>query len=324
VELLGTFKLIEFNEQYRSDDPYHTSTINQMRTLDRPITQSIVDRLQVLTKEDILQDPSWLDAPIVVCSNKERSALNLTQSTRFAIRNNVPILQWKREISNSVADTLGDVGCDLLYDNEPDLTGIFVQGAPGFLNNNLNPTEGLANGTPIVLHSITFSDDVDQEQYIHLIENATPGAFVDIPAPRTVNVLVPSLDLDEWLRAGHLSLSTTDVVIPLVYKSCEKSLITVDSQHIYYKSHMHDLAFAVTFHKMQGQTVKKIILDINCRPTSLGSLDFHAFYVGISRVKQGTNIRILPCQDNKKFKHLLHLYPDENLKPWLESFERVE
>jgi ATP-dependent exoDNAse (exonuclease V) alpha subunit len=97
-----------------------------------------------------------------------------------------------------------------------------------------------------------------------------------------------------------------------------------DSNTIAYKNHMHDLAFAVTYHKMQGQTVIKIILDLNKRPMSLGFLDFHAFYVGISRVKYSDNIRILPCYDIENgFKHLFKLKPDEKLHEWLETVEKM-
>jgi hypothetical protein len=39
--------------------------------------------------------------------------------------------------------------------------GIFVQGAPAILNDNLNRNAGLANGTPVVLHSVVFSEDDD-------------------------------------------------------------------------------------------------------------------------------------------------------------------
>ncbi len=70
---------------------------------------------------------------------------------------------------------------------------------------------------------------------------------------------------------------------------------------------MIDLAFAITYHKVQGQTMEKIILDLNKRPTSLKQLDFHAFYVGMARVELPQHIRILLCQDDDNFKHLLKL-----------------
>ena len=86
---------------------------------------------------------------------------------------------------------------------------------------------------------------------------------------------------------------------------------------------MIDLAFAITYHKVQGQTMDKIILDLNKRPTTLKQLDFHAFYVGMTRVELPQHIRILPCQDDDNFKHLLKLKPQKKLKSWLDNIKQI-
>ena len=86
---------------------------------------------------------------------------------------------------------------------------------------------------------------------------------------------------------------------------------------------MVELAFAITYHKLQGQTLQKVILDINMRPNSLKRLDFYSFYVGMTRVEYANNIRILPCQDDKKFSHLKSLKTSVNLKKWLEKIKKI-
>ena len=69
----------------------------------------------------------------------------------------------------------------------------------------------------------------------------------------------------------------------------------------------------------------KIILDLNKRPGRLlGKLDFHGLYVGLTRVEYADNIRILPCQDAHKLKHLLTLKPDHNLKAWLSQVPKLD
>jgi hypothetical protein len=173
----------------------------------------------------------------------------------------------------------------------------------------------LANGTPLVLHSVVFKDDEGSAHWNELIRNAPAGEVIEIPVPHAVIVTVPSIDPIRWAQDGHKTVVPGNVVIPLVNKANRKNTIDFgDGIKVSYKSHMHDLAFAVTYHKMQGQTVSKIILDLNRRPRSLGCLDFHAFYVGISRVKHSDHIRILPCYDlDDSFKHLLKLQPDAML-----------
>ena len=57
-----------------------------MRQIDvpSPIDENFIESLKVLTKDDVINDPSWRTAPIVVYSNRERHSLNLMQAKRFA------------------------------------------------------------------------------------------------------------------------------------------------------------------------------------------------------------------------------------------------
>ena len=326
-ELLSVFKMIDFTKQYRSKDPSHTATINRMRTTDNPVDLPLLSTLKVLTKDDLkpaviagIEMPSrFATAPIVVFSNSERHSINRSQAQRFALLKGVPILTWKKEIC--VSD---DVGCllrDLLYSHEPDLTGMFVEGAPSIMNTNLNATSGLANGTPVVLHSLMFKEEDDPEGIRNLIANAEPGEIINVPVPHAVIVAVPHINYENWIKT-HESLCEGQVVIPLTSKSYGDK-ITLEDQTLHYKSHPYDLAFSVTFHKIQGQTVRSIILDLNQRPGALGNINFHAVYVGLTRVEYGDDIRILPCHDNNQFRHLLKLKPKANLKSWLEQVPRL-
>jgi hypothetical protein len=324
LDLLKEFKIITFSHQYRSEDDQHTARINQMRdmTIDNPIDQSLIDSFQILSAEDVESDPSWLAAPVVVASNAERHALNVTQAKRYAMANGVPVLRWKKTLI--MAKDLDDPLCDIIYDNEPSLTGLFVEGAPAILNNNLNATDGLANGTPLILHSALLSEDEDSERYREIISNAQPGTIIDIPVPHAVLASVPSLDNAKWC-SKHKSLVEGQVVIPFVNKRHLGNTVTISKeQTLSYKSHGIDLAFAITFHKIQGQTKEKVILDLNRRPGRLSHVDYHGLYVGWSRVKHASNIRVLPCQNDDNFEHLLQLKPNTNLKLWLDSIPQLQ
>ena len=52
--------------------------------------------------------------------------------------------------------------------NHAALTGMFVAGAPNHLSINLNPTKRLANGTPVIYHSLSFKPE-DQAKVDNLI-----------------------------------------------------------------------------------------------------------------------------------------------------------
>jgi hypothetical protein len=327
-ELLALFKMVDFTQQYRSKDPAHTATINQMRTMEKPITLSLLDSLQVLSKDDVkpvstsrgvLELAPFATAAIVVFSNRERHSINLSQARRFARNKGVPILQWKKDIC--VPADMAYLS-DLLYEHEAGLTGVFVEGAPALMTVNLNATAGLANGTPVVLHSVIFKEDVDSDEIRQKIADARPGDIISIPTPHAVMVTIPHIDSDKW-NLRHESLEDNRVVIPLTSGS-NGDKITLDDQTIYYKSHPYDLAFAITFHKIQGQTVPNLILDLNQRPGALGTVDFHALYVGLTRVEYRDNIRLLPCQNTDHFKHLLNLKPKPNLREWLRRVPKLQ
>jgi len=67
----------------------------------------------------------------------------------------------------------------------------------------------------------------------------------------------------------------------------------------------------MTYDKIQGQTVDKIILDLNSSPSK--SLDLPSVYVGISSVRNSSNTRILPL---RSIEHLYALHYDETFVKW--------
>ena len=74
--------------------------------------------------------------------------------------------------------------------------------------------------------------------------------------------------------------------------------------------------------QVQGRTVNKVILDLNCAPQGCGTLTFAHFYVGFSRVQNNNDLRVLPCTTlDKGFEHLLRLKVDPYLRAWFASMD---
>jgi hypothetical protein len=79
----------------------------------------------------------------------------------------------------------------------------------------------------------------------------------------------------------------------------------------------------MTYHKVQGKTLDKIILDFNPRPGTnyrMCPLDYFGLYVGISRVRNSRNMRILPLHCGYDFKHIHKLHCDSNLTRWIQGY----
>ncbi|MEL7342124.1 MAG: AAA family ATPase, partial [Bacteroidota bacterium] len=83
------FERIELFQQMRAaTDEAHTSFIERLRDVatplnTRPIKSSDIHSFQQLNAELIRSDSSWLFAPIIVASNRERRMLNAAQIRRF-------------------------------------------------------------------------------------------------------------------------------------------------------------------------------------------------------------------------------------------------
>lgn len=112
------------------------------------------------------------------------------------------------------------------------------------------------------------------------------------------------------------------VVLP-VYAKCGKGagcLKLGKKVFIRFEMHAVDIAFAVTFYKLQGLTLDKVILDINQPPSGLFALSFNSAYVGFTRVRKASDMRIMPV-NSKGLQHMSNLRPDAQLRLWRSGFD---
>ena len=103
-------------------------------------------------------------------------------------------------------------------------------------------------------------------------------------------------DVEQWPEAQ--SLVEGSVVVPIMperKRQKTRSLQVKGASEVFkFFDFGFELAFAVTYHKVQGMTLPKIILDFN--GDGHASLTAAQVYVGISRVRRGNDVRILPLR----------------------------
>ena len=83
----------------------------------------------------------------------------------------------------------------------------------------------------------------------------------------------------------------------------------------------YDLAFASTVHKVQGDTIDKIIVDLNKNPSSGAMLDLPCLYVLLSRVKRARDLRVVPWIPSLGKDHLLRLQPNITYTRFMKPFD---
>jgi ATP-dependent DNA helicase PIF1 len=309
------FKNFEIRTQHRSVDLAHTSKLENLRNQYRFPNQlfpsvNILEGLKILRPID---KENFQDATILVCSNAERNVLNLICLKNFARRFNQPILRWKKILlhGNQMVDT-EDAEMTRLYNEEVFLWEYFVPGASAVMTGNLNPGIGLANGTPVKMHSLTFATDIDLDEIRRDIEaQFSEDVFVTIPAPYSVNV-TPLSDLDE--------------IVPILWTISDKEIKAKGTKKLRMRIHPLQLNYATTFHKAQGMTLSKIIIDINNRNNfkNLGKLSWNGLFVALSRVRSSDDIRLVPQMNKFAWHYVNKLKPSKHLCEFYEKVVQIE
>ena len=298
----------------------------------RCVTAEDIDYLQVLSRKDFADDPNWEFAPICVTNNLCRNSLNYSQARRFAIKHNQPLLIWPKSFTKEAFGTysLSDRDRENLWSTNPALCHMFVSGAPAFLNTNFGAdalSRGFCNGRAITLKSLFYEDASYRDRLNLQIQNAQPGEVIVVRPP------------DDVIAEFETELPTTDsstldpsksnkIVFPLSTKMTSDTYKCTLGAGIFgavtVSEFPFDLGFAITYHRIQGRTLKYLILDLN-RYSIPPHVVYEMFYVGISRVRERNGLRILPPITKKPHGHpfdyltTLRLHPDTSL--WLDSLD---
>ena len=338
LELWLQFRKIEFVAQNRSTDANHTAFLNHMRAHpDEPIGEEQLDilRKKILTRDDFERDAELYDAPIIVTNNKLRETLNLHIAKEFGKRKGVPVLRWRTKITGSGARACTMEELEVIARHFDCLFAIFVQDGPCYLTNNINPAKGLANGTAAIMRRLVFETQEQHDECHAQISAAAPGEVVDlIFDPIAVMVNVPSLSPTAYTDPSLQDITgltdedkTAGFVIPVMPSQYpEKLKIGNDStQSVWnYYEPGFEIGFSITFHKVQGLTLKRVILCLNPEVYSLSNVTFRGLYVGLSRVRDGSHVKIfpplMPETIREPFTHLLDLHASGNLINGLRAY----
>ena len=358
TRLFVKFDLAQLVTQVRAaSDSRHAQFLAHMRGVklgEQAVPNELIDQLlrQKLSYADTVADRAllaselhraWALAPVLVATNAEREHMIERQCIRAAKLLGVPVVKWRLGFRTS---WYNKEELDVLYSGTPGAWAYFVQGAPAFVTENQNPLKGVANGTRVVMHSLVFgagapSSEGDVgvgstpvqtvvDQVLARIGDAAPGEVVDLGAlrPTYINVGIPTADATRWPKEE--TLVQGEVVVPL--GPSRYSRLTVDLPKVgrFYVpqkrvrlEHVHALecGFALTFHKVQGKTLPKVVLELAERPfkTGKGNLDFNGLLVALSRVASTNDLRIVAAPDDQ-FDYLRHLRAPQSLLLWLEGF----
>ena len=170
----------------------------------------------------------------------------------------------------------------------------------------MNPKyTGIVNGSKGRMHSLTW------ECGYEVPVGYTPGARFEVPIPYSVNIMT----------VGNVSKS---LLVPCLASEFSVKLpgsLGVRRKEVRFLSHHVQLAFSTTFHKIQGQSVDKLLVILNERCSrKLLSLTAESVYVALTRVEFSNNLRLWPVARGKLAYLKKLTYPKE-LKMWSDNYD---
>ena len=300
--LWRSVRLFRFTQQMRADsDPVQRE---RAASLDGgEVQKTLIDGLPRLAS---LAD-GWDQAVFLTGTNAERHAINDVMARVFALRHGVPIVKWKNGLSGKRAASLSAAVEERLRKMTPELSSTFVAGAPCMILANFNPACWLANGSVGKFCSICGVADADRDS----INRAAPGDVVWLSAPpKYVNVWLPGLD---GARAD----------IPCVEIGRRKSFplpamhdtVSIKGTELSFQWHYCVLAFAMTIHKIQGQTLDRVVL---CLDKTQARMTYEQVLVAVTRVRRADDLRVLPALpgNDATFAHLHGLKQHDAVVEW--------
>ena len=275
--------VIILNESMRQAGPENKTFVDLLSRLrEGRCTQNDYDILsnRVLQNTDVNWD-EWTDTPIIVADNAQKDALNERGAQAFANRTNRE-LHWyyaldthrKIPVSHDMQKHLLNLHSGLTKQRLGKIP--LVIGMSVMITHNFDVENGIVNGCTGILKSIHYTTDEMGNRY-------------------AVSCVVESPNISSSTTLSMLSQNQAVVLqdtIDLTFRhphSQKKCLIKRTQLPI-------APAFAMTAHKAQGQTLHKVIVDLeSCRGTE-------SPYVMISRVTSLEGLLILRSFKFSKIK----------------------
>jgi hypothetical protein len=353
--LFSKIERYHLSTQLRSrHDLKHTQFLKDLSD-GEPIQVDNIARYKSLTRKDVENQPEeWKFAPILVATNRERMNIIHRQSILFAKHTDSFVFKWKvrckKWLNKPPTSEMDDI-----EQSHPFFWQYFVPGADAFLNNNINPSLGMVNGSSITCHSLSISNPLQVQAIQDAMSTLQKGSEIVLQSPPdAINVIIqPALDGKapskrrlkqlEILRKHAIVDVDCDtvgaIIIPILpskrqgndsksehsvkTKSIFSPLAKVTIQNIF----SFDLAFAMTVHKAQGRTIPRVILALDSRPMHYSQMVFASVLVALSRVSHTDHMRILrhksgPNQSYKQaFQYLTKLRPNKFVAQFYSGFE---
>ncbi len=340
----------ELTVQQRSVDDYHTRFV-QANYCGNPIHLQTVRRTgyKLLSPADS-RKKEWINAPILVGTNRERYSLTHYKAIHIARSNNTVVFRWRTKFHTWKQKPRTSQDEDLAK-QDPCFYEYFVQGADGFLTDNIQKSLKLTNATPIKFHSLKL-EKATEARIKRLLAIANPGDVITLseePLSVNVEITMNNATTDGETRKALAACTIlrrtsftprqpnhTTYVLPIYPYTCKvaSNPTTVRGGQTFMPSKIVlqrrfpiEPAFAITVHKSEGRTMDRVIIALSNTHATGCNYSYSAVHVAFSRVRQRDHIRLLLTGNNeleqwRSLMYLSSLRPNKSIKFFFDGFRR--
>jgi len=267
------------------DDPFYAGLLDALREGRLTEEHRAILRSRILG-DDRVKSPEWKDAAIIVTRNELRVQLNFDAVIEYANDHGQPVIYSCAE--DTFRRTLLTGSNRRKFLSAPDtkdnaLSGILPLsvGMKVVLTVNICTVDGLANGAQGILRRIVYDDEnVDTA-------SSQPGKAIVLKKPPKYVVL----ELLGRSSGQYDGLPANHVPVYPVKRGCTYMFWRQDGSKIQRRFQRLQIplapAYAFTDYKCQGQTLKKVIVDLAADSAGNGA------YVMLSRVQRLEDLLIL-------------------------------
>lgn len=169
-----------------------------------------------------------------------------------------------------------------------------------------------------------FGDIVQGFDYLEIIRRNSQRIEIS-----KINIEVDSIDDNHTTEIIPVPLTTCQTAMEHFLKNAPEGVAQSIAPHWNGKSrgipkvrrHAISPAFAVTYNKVQGQTLSRVVLLLaTSKGSKLGNLTIEMFFVGISRVRDADHLRILPCA-RADLDYLQKLRFSSHVRYWYNNYD---
>ena len=145
-------------------------------------------RQETLSEDSPQERQEWLEAPVIVRTNRERLTTNYIRAIQYATETGRMLIRWPSSYSNWEGKPTCENDVESTIESDAAFWEFFVESAPCYLTDTINKERGLCNGTRGKFHSLVLTSE--QQEMLRIANRANQTIITLSSPPIGINIAI--------------------------------------------------------------------------------------------------------------------------------------